>query len=349
MSNIVPFQGSRELAFEPKSIQEAMELCQYLIKSRFLPESIKTPEQALAIMVTGRELGLSTMQSLRTIHVIKGKPTMSADLMVALSKRHPDCEYFRCLESTNQVATYETKRKGSEAVQRSFTMRQAQTAQLTGNPTWKKFPEAMLRARAKSDLARDEYPDIVMGIYDPDELQDTQPPPAPEKHSSVTEKITENLSSKPEKEEAPIIEGEAEEIQEEDGPDLSEEIRIECMNKIECSDSIGELNTVVAEIKRYLKAKQLPESARGPLLKAYQTRKVAIQGNKTDQMMKTLSGEEPGPSNEVDELIERIKACDNTEGLMQAFESGEEIIRKTPDRKGEILSEIAKKEKEFGM
>ena len=71
-------------AFEPPGIPEAVKLAQILVASRLLPRAISTPEAAVTVIMAGRELGLTAMQSLRSIHIIEGKPTMSADLMVAL-------------------------------------------------------------------------------------------------------------------------------------------------------------------------------------------------------------------------------------------------------------------------
>src|SRR6187402_202596 len=56
-----------------------------LVASGFLPRAVNTPEKAMAIIQTGKELGLGPMQSLRSIHIIEGKPTMSADLIAGLA------------------------------------------------------------------------------------------------------------------------------------------------------------------------------------------------------------------------------------------------------------------------
>ena len=159
--------------FEPGSIPEAFHLAGILVKSRLLPDSVQSPEAAFAIIATGRELGLTAMQSLRSIHVIKGKTILSADLVAALVKSRRDvCAYFMLVESTTERATYKTQRVGEpEATTLTFTFDDAKRAQVTGNPNWTKFPAAMLRARCITALARAVYPDLAMGIYDPDELE----------------------------------------------------------------------------------------------------------------------------------------------------------------------------------
>jgi len=160
-------------AFEPNGIDEAYRMAKLLVASRLLPEGCSTPEAAFAIIATGRELGMTAMQSLRSIHIIKGKPTLSADLVCALVKRHRDvCSYFQLVESTSERATYKAQRVGEpEPTTMSFTLDDAKRAQLLGNPSWAKFPAAMLRARCITALARAVFPDLVLGIYDPEELE----------------------------------------------------------------------------------------------------------------------------------------------------------------------------------
>ena len=167
-------------AFEPRSIDEALQLSKLLVASKLLPRSIATPEAAFAIIATGRELGMTAMQSLRSIHVIEGKPTLSADLIAALVKSRPDiCKYFMLVESTATCATYETLRNGDpRPTVMSFTINEAQGAGLTGKDNWRKYPAAMLRARAITALARSVYPDLALGIYDEDELEPVTMGPA---------------------------------------------------------------------------------------------------------------------------------------------------------------------------
>lgn len=161
--------------FEPGSLEEAYRLAKVLVASHLLPRGVQTPEAAFAIIATGRELGLTAMQSLRTIHVIEGKPTLSADLICALVKQRTDvCKFFRLVETTDRIATYETHRIGEPTATRmSFTIEEAKVAGVTGKDNWRKYPAAMLRARAITALARAVYPDLATGIYDPDELDRT--------------------------------------------------------------------------------------------------------------------------------------------------------------------------------
>lgn len=157
--------------FTPRTMAEAWKLAETFHASGLLPRGVSSPAAAFTIIATGAELGLSPMASLRSIHVIEGKPVLSAALIAGIVQRRPDlCEGFALVESTETIATYETTRRGQAPVRMSFTLEQAQRAGLTGKDNWRKYPHAMLRARASAELARAVYPDVVGGLYDPDEI-----------------------------------------------------------------------------------------------------------------------------------------------------------------------------------
>lgn len=168
--------------YEPRDITEAIDVAPRLVGSRLLPKGIATPEAALAIIMTGCELGLGTMASLRSIHIVEGKPTLSADAILAvIVSRREVCKYFRLVESTASVARYETLREGHPSpTAMSFTIDEAKTAGLLGKDNWRKYPAAMLRARCIAALGRAVYPDLVLGVYESEELA-----PEPPRHVEV--------------------------------------------------------------------------------------------------------------------------------------------------------------------
>ncbi len=160
----------RHMSNEMAAWEAMREQADVLVRSGFLPKAIRTPEQALAIMQTGKELGLGPMQALRSIHIIEGKPTMSADLIAALVHSRLPGSLLRVTESTDLVCSIEAARPGREATLFSFSMEDAKRAGLTGKDNWRKFPRAMLRARCITETARAVFADCVLGMYDPDEL-----------------------------------------------------------------------------------------------------------------------------------------------------------------------------------
>ncbi len=147
-----------------------------LVRSGFLPRAINTPEKALAVIQTGLELGLGPMQALRSIHIIEGKPTLSADLVAGLVHQRVPGATLRVAESGNERCVVEAGRPGQKPTAITWTMEDAQRAGLTKKDNWRKYPRAMLRARCLVEAARATFPDACMGLYTPDELGAVEDP-----------------------------------------------------------------------------------------------------------------------------------------------------------------------------
>jgi hypothetical protein len=137
------------------------------------------PETVLMLMVRGRELGFSTAQSLSAFHIIDGVPTLKADAKVALCLQRRDvCEYLRCTESTEDQATWATRRVGGAEERHTYRLEDARAAGLlkpssSGRPSsWETRPKTMLRWRAATELIAMVYPDLVLGLYTPEEQAD---------------------------------------------------------------------------------------------------------------------------------------------------------------------------------
>lgn len=166
----------------PKSLDEARGLATTISKASLLPEALRGKEaDVLMTIMTGAELGLGPMQSIRAIDVIKGKPTLKAEAMVALVRRRRDvCEYLVIRRTDATACAIETKRVGDPvATTMSFTIDDAKAAGLLSNDNWKRFPSAMLRARCSSAICKAVYSDLVLGLYDAEELDPARPSDEP--------------------------------------------------------------------------------------------------------------------------------------------------------------------------
>ncbi len=163
---------TKALAVIPRSIDEVTSLAETLAKSTLLPEALrnKVPDVVVQILA-GQELGLAPMAAIRGVHIVQGKPVLAADTMVALVLGSGLCEYFQCAEDTDARVTYETKRKGAPRAQSySWSEEDTKRAGLQTKDNWRLFRRQMMKARAKAILARDAYPDVLAGCYDPDEM-----------------------------------------------------------------------------------------------------------------------------------------------------------------------------------
>jgi hypothetical protein len=139
--------------------------------AEFIPKAlIGRPEAVLATMLKGTELGLGLMQSLSAIHFVEGRPTLSAELMRAVVQARG--HEIVVNESSDRLCTISGRRASSSVFQRfTFTIDDARRAGLMGKDVWKKYPQAMLLARASSLLCRAVFADCLAGIsYTTEEL-----------------------------------------------------------------------------------------------------------------------------------------------------------------------------------
>lgn len=156
---------------QPLDVDSAWRMAKGLYNGR-LYGKFPSVEAVFTIIVKARELGLKVTTALDGFHVIEGKPSASADMMRALAERHPDCEYFRIIDSGPESATWETKhRRHPEPTRYTYTIVEARQAGLQGG-NWAKRPRDMLTKTAASKLARLVYPGATVGLYCPEEMGD---------------------------------------------------------------------------------------------------------------------------------------------------------------------------------
>lgn len=136
---------------------------------------VKTPDQAMALMLIAQAEGLHPAIAARDYHVINGRPTLKADAMLARFQTAGGS--VRWGEYTDQrvVGTFSHPQGGSVEV--AWTVDMATAAGLTKNPTWRSYPRQMLRARCISEGIRTVFPGVVVGTYTPEEAEDMAPPP----------------------------------------------------------------------------------------------------------------------------------------------------------------------------
>lgn len=128
-----------------------------------------TESTMLNIMLSARDLGISPMKALNGgFYIVNGKISMSTSLMTDRIRK--DGHSVIVPELTSQKCVVIGKRKDNgDSVKIEFTMEDAQNAGLLGNPTWKKYPKAMLYNRAMAMLARMLFPDVTGNCYSEDE------------------------------------------------------------------------------------------------------------------------------------------------------------------------------------
>lgn len=174
---------------ELTGFQELTEWGKFAVQSGVLPAGI-TAMQAMAIIQTGKELGIGPMQSLRSMQFVNGRLTLSTQLMLALARRDYGIVVEEMRDEPNQCTV--TLRRGEERITTVYTMEMATKAKLTAKPAWSNHPEQMLRYRALSSNLKIIAPDSSLNLATMEEAEDLEPlrVPAgldPEKSVPITE------------------------------------------------------------------------------------------------------------------------------------------------------------------
>jgi len=151
---------------EQMSLEDTMTLGRVLATSgRFSDTS--SAEQAVVKVLAGRELGFGPIASMVGIYIIKGRVSISANLMAQAVKRSTKYNYVVAEMSAErcEIVFFEA---GKELGRSVFNKEDAKKA---GTQNIDKFPRNMLFARAMSNGVKWFCPDVFQtGVYTPEEL-----------------------------------------------------------------------------------------------------------------------------------------------------------------------------------
>lgn len=193
-STAIAVAARQQYDLSPRDFDEAWRMADYLANSDMVPKDFKgKPGNCLVAVQWGAELGLKTMQAIQNIAVINGRPSLWGDVMLALVRASPLCEYV--VESVEgERAVCRVKRRGEPEQLREFTKEDAVKANLwTKDGPWKQYPKRMLQMRARAWALRDVFTDVLKGLHMAEEAMDM----APEKHMGPAEVVQPTGASSP--------------------------------------------------------------------------------------------------------------------------------------------------------
>lgn len=131
---------------------------------------VKTPEQAMAIMLVAQSEGMHPMSAVQEFDIIQGRPARKSWAMLARFQRAGGSVEWHERTDTKAAATFSHSQGGSITV--DWTMERAKKAGLAGKENWTKYPRAMLSARCISEGVRAVFPGATGGFYTPEEERD---------------------------------------------------------------------------------------------------------------------------------------------------------------------------------
>lgn len=161
-------------AIVKSNLQDTLTLAEYFVKSGFFKD-VSQVAHAVVKIQAGAELGIPPFAAMTGINIIQGKVALGANIIATLIANDPRYAY-QVIKSDNKVCEIQFYENGKPSGTATFTIQEAQEAQLTGKAVWKQYPSDMLFARAITRGARRFSPGIFGGspIYTPEELgQDT--------------------------------------------------------------------------------------------------------------------------------------------------------------------------------
>lgn len=165
--------GAQPSAIVPRTFAEVMTMCQALAAANLAPKNLRGNATDMALVVmTGAEVGLPPMASLRLYTTWDGVPRLMAEGVRAIILQSPAVEYFEMSTCSDTEATWIGKRRGRPEKSVTWTIERAKKAQLLGKENWTKYPQDMLNARASMQLGRIIAPDVVAGMVSREEAMD---------------------------------------------------------------------------------------------------------------------------------------------------------------------------------
>jgi hypothetical protein len=159
----------------PNNLQEAMQYSEILAKSTIVPKNYQNRSGDILVAIQmGSELGLKPIQSLQSIAVINGRPSVYGDGLLALVQAHASFEDIQeSFDEQANAAICIIKRKNQSSYTVKYTKEDAEKAGLWGKMgPWKQYPKRMLQMRARGFALRDKFADVLGGLIIVEEARD---------------------------------------------------------------------------------------------------------------------------------------------------------------------------------
>lgn len=152
-------------------LEAQMKYSSALSASSIIPRDYQnSPANVLVAIGYAQALGEHPIAALTDVYIVKGRPSMSATMM-----------HRRAIEAGHRVRVTASPTEAKASVWRkddpdyehtvTWTLERAKSSGVAGTDTWKKFPSAMLRSRAISEVCRLACPEVLGAVkYTPDEI-----------------------------------------------------------------------------------------------------------------------------------------------------------------------------------
>jgi len=125
-------------------------------------EDVKSEAQAIVKIIAGREMGLSPMESMNGLYIVKGRVEPMASVVSSLIKKDEHYDY-RVVSLNDEGCTLMFTKDDKDLGESSFTFKDAAKAGLANKDVWKNFPRNMMFSRALANGKRWYCPHVCSG------------------------------------------------------------------------------------------------------------------------------------------------------------------------------------------
>ena len=159
------------------TLDQKIQWCEMMAHGDMLPAQYRRkPANLLFAVEYADALGIPRINAITSVHVIEGKPSASADLIGSLVRKAGHRLRVRVEGGGIKAVVTATIVRADDPdfeFKSVWNWTRALNAGVTGKDNWKKWPEAMMKARAITEVAREAASDALFGVvYTPEELDD---------------------------------------------------------------------------------------------------------------------------------------------------------------------------------
>ena len=164
-------------ALMPGNLREAMDLATMMAKSKLVPAALQSsPADCLLVIEQAARWGMSPFAVAQEVSVIQGKMMFSGKIVAAAIHTSGVLEGRLAYTYNGTAADLSVHVSGllrGEAEPRAVDVTLASAK--TNNQHWTKSPEQMLAYHAARVWARRHAPEVMLGVYAPEEFDDRTP------------------------------------------------------------------------------------------------------------------------------------------------------------------------------
>lgn len=165
-----PMTSTDVAVMTPSTWDMVLHQAEVLASSNLVAKQFRgRPQDIMTAAIMGYPLGWDVTVSMRYVHVIDGKPSVSPEGMLALVRRAGHSVTGKA-DATGATVTGRRADTG-DSMSFTFTLDDADRAGLLNKTNWQNYPQSMCWARALSQLCRMLFSDVLLGAaYTPEEL-----------------------------------------------------------------------------------------------------------------------------------------------------------------------------------